>query len=67
MVLQKETFIYFFGRITGFIFMYFLFTTIFYFILKLTDKFPTNWGYIHIIFITLLLILTGRLIKRWLK
>ena len=55
------------GEKIGFIFAYFLFTTILFFILKLLNKVPASWGYFHIMGITILIILLGFLIQRLLK
>ena len=51
----------------GYIFSYFLFTTILFFILKFLNKLPENWTYFHIMGITLLIIIIGTLLKRILK
>jgi len=56
-----------FGKAIAFIMMYFIFTTIFYFLLKFINKFPDNWNYFHIANITLFLILIGFLLKFLLK
>ncbi len=55
------------GRITGFLVMYFIFTTILFFILKLTNKLPAKWTYIHIMIIVVLILFLGNLIKFLLK
>ncbi len=54
-------------QIIGYTIMYFIFTTILFFILILTDKLPINWNYFHVLIITLFIILLGRLIKLLLK
>lgn len=54
------------GKRIGFIFSYFLFTTIAYFIFKLTGKIG-NWTYYHFMVLVLLITLLGLLIKRMLK
>lgn len=51
----------------GYIFGYFLFTTILFFILNLLNKIPKTWDYFHIMGITLLIIIVGVLIKKILK
>ena len=56
-----------FSEKIGYIFAYFLFTTILFFILKLLNKIPGSWSYYHIIGITLVITLIGIVIKRFLK
>lgn len=51
----------------GYIAMYFIFTTVLYFLLKFLNKLPETWGYIHVIVITLFMVLLGKLIKMLLK
>jgi len=61
---KKESRIY---LVIGYIIMYFIFTTVLYFILKYFDKIPENWNYIHMMVITLFIVLLGKLIKILLK
>ncbi len=56
-----------FGEKIGFIFSYFLFTTILFFILLLLNKIPESWSYFHIMAITFLIALIGIIFKRLLK
>ena len=51
----------------GYVVMYFIFTTIFYFILKSLDKLPDSWNYFHVLSLTLSIVLLGTLIKLLLK
>lgn len=55
------------GEIAGFVIMYFIFTTILYFLLYLIHKLPADWTYFHVIIITLFIVLVGALIKKLLK
>ena len=55
------------GEITGFLLMYFIFTTILYFLLKWLDKIPDSWSFIYISMITLFIVLLGFLINILLK
>ena len=55
------------GKKIGYIFGYFLFTTVLYLILNLLKKIPSNWNYFHIMVITLLIIIIGTLLKKVLK
>lgn len=55
------------GHRAGYIFAYFLFTTILFFVLALLNKIPLSWNYLHIIAITLTISLTGIAVKRLLK
>jgi len=51
------------SEIGGFVIMYFVFTTILYFILKFADKLPDTLNYFSLMIITLFIILVGILIK----
>jgi|TARA_Y100000310_G_scaffold312853_1_gene360594 hypothetical protein len=55
------------GEKSGYVFSYFLFTTILFFILILLKKIPESWSYIHVMGITILIALIGVAIKRFLK
>ncbi|MBW2990836.1 hypothetical protein KY348_03960 [Candidatus Woesearchaeota archaeon] len=56
-----------FSERIGFVFAYFLFTTILFFALLLLKKLPNSWTYFHIIGVVLLITLAGAGIKRLLK
>ncbi len=51
----------------GCVFMYLVFTTILYFILKLLNKLPGSWNYLHVLILTLFIVLLGTLIKLLLR
>jgi len=55
------------GKISAFLIMFFLFTTVFYFILKLTDRLPSGWNYLYVVPLTLSITLFGVLLKLSLK
>lgn len=55
------------GEILGYIFSYFLFTTILFLILTLLKKIPESWTHLHVMGITALIALIGIIIKRILK
>ena len=55
------------GKRAGYVLGYFLFTTVLYFILKALNKLPSNWGYVHVMWIVLVIALIGAGIKRGLK
>ena len=55
------------GEKIGFVFSYFLFTTILFFILLLLKKLPESWNYLHIMGIVLIITLIGASIKRLLE
>ena len=55
------------GEKIGYVIMYFIFTTILYFILKLLDKIPDSWTYFHVLSLTLSIVLLGTLIKLLLR
>jgi len=54
------------GERIGFILMYFIFTTLLYFVLKFLGRIP-NWNYFHIVFLTLAITLTGILLDKILR
>jgi hypothetical protein len=56
-----------FGKELGFIFSYFIFTTILFFVLKTLNKLPLGWNYFYIMWITLLIVLVGLLFRRFLE
>lgn len=53
--------------VIGFVFSYFLFTTILYFLLFYLKKIPFDWTYLNVGYITLSVVFLGFLIKRFLK
>jgi len=55
------------GKIIGYSLMFFLFTTILYFILLFLEKLPKFGGYFSVILLVLILVLIGRSIKYWLS
>lgn len=55
------------GKVIGYVFGYFLFTTILYFILVLLHKLPASWNYFYIMGITILIVIVGTLVKRFVK
>jgi len=55
------------GGKLGYIFSYFLFTTILFFILGVLKKIPESWSYIYVMGIVILIILVSTIIKRFLK
>jgi len=56
-----------FGQRTGYMFSYFLFTTILFFILTLLGKVPESWSYFHVMGITILIVIIGFVIRWFLK
>jgi hypothetical protein len=55
------------GEITGFILMFFVSSTILYFVLKFLNKLPDSWNYLHVLGLVFAITLTGILIKKLLK
>lgn len=47
------------GKKVGYIFGYFLFTTILFLALKLIKKMPDDWGYFHIMGTSLIIVIVG--------
>lgn len=56
-----------FGQKIGYLFSYFLFTTILYFMLDAMNKLPEGWSYLHIMGLTFCIVLVGIIIRRLLK
>jgi len=67
MILDQDKTIEKFGKKVGFVFGYFLFTTILFFLLNASNKIPDFWSYFHIMGITLSITLVGAFLKRHLK
>ena len=55
------------GEKIGYVFAYFLFTTVLFLILKLLNKIPNFWSYYNIMAITFVIALIGIVIKRFLE
>jgi len=67
MIFEQNNSIERFGEKIGYIFSYFLFTTVLLFILKLLNKIPNSWSYFHIMITAFLITLLGVVIKRFLE
>ncbi|MDO8509356.1 MAG: hypothetical protein Q7S27_06775 [Nanoarchaeota archaeon] len=55
------------GEYIGYFVMYFIFTTIFYFVLRALDKIPEGWNYLYIMTATLLIVLAAKLLGMYLQ
>ena len=55
------------GEKLGYIFSYFLFTTILFLILIFLKKIPESWSYFHVMGITIFIAVIGIVIRRLLK
>lgn len=55
------------GEILGYIFSFFLFSTILFFILFVLKKIPESWPYIHVVGIVILIVLVSLIVKKFLK
>ncbi|MEK6855101.1 MAG: hypothetical protein AABX73_02680 [Nanoarchaeota archaeon] len=55
------------AEIIGYVIMYFIFTTILYFILRFLERIPPGWSYFHVMGISILVVLIGRTIKIFLR
>lgn len=67
MIFEQNKLIERLGEKFGYIFSYFLFTTILFFILTLLKKIPESWSFFHIMVITISIALIGTVIKKILK
>ena len=54
------------SKSVGYIFSYFLFSTILFYVLYFTNKLPSNWDYLNVLLITILIVFIGILIKTFL-
>ncbi len=55
------------GERVGYVFAYFLFTTILFFILSFLDKIPYSWSYFHVMGLTFLIAVFGYIVQRFLR
>jgi len=55
------------GEGIGFIAMFFIFSTILFFLLEILDKLPADFGYFHVVFLSISIVLLGTLIRMVLK
>lgn len=53
------------GKLFGYFLMFFIFTTILYFVLTFLDKTPQSWDYFTFIGITAGLVFLGKSIRYW--
>ena len=67
MIFERSDKIENFGEKLGYIFSYFLFTTVLYVVLTLLKKIPENWTYFSIMIITVIIALIGIVFKKLLK
>jgi hypothetical protein len=51
----------------GYLFSYFIFTTVLYFILTLLNKIPCEWTYFHVMIITISLIIISKILGKILE
>ncbi len=56
-----------FGVYAGYTIIFFIFTTILYFLLKILGKLPMRWNYLNILLVAIFIILIGKSIKYWLE
>ena len=67
MIFERNVNIENLGEKLGYIFSYFLFTTVLYMVLTLLKKIPETWTYFNIMIITIIIALTGIIFKKLLK
>jgi hypothetical protein len=67
MLFKEDKSIQKWGKATGYVFGYFLFTTILFFVLTLLGKIPDHWSYLHIAAITLFISIVGAGLNLYLK
>jgi hypothetical protein len=67
MIFEKSKTIEKIGLKIGFVFSYFMFTTILFFVMVFLDKLPATWNYGYIMIITLAITLLGAYVKKVLQ
>jgi hypothetical protein len=67
MIFEQEKTLEKYGEKAGYVFAYFLFTTVLFFVLTFFEKIPESWSYFTIMGITLIIVLIGVVIKSLLK
>jgi len=67
MIFEQNRSIENFGQKVGYLFSYFVFSTIAYYLLNFFNKLPSTWTYFHIIGLTFCIVLAGEIIKRLLR
>ena len=67
MIFERSHKIENFGEKLGYIFSYFLLTTVLYIVLMLLKKIPVTWTYFNIMIITIIIALIGITFKKLLK
>jgi hypothetical protein len=55
------------GQTAGYLFSYFVFTTLLFFIFTRLNRLPSGWSFFHVMALTLVVALVGSLLKRLLK
>lgn len=67
MISGQDTLIGRVGRRAGFLFAYFLFTTMLFLIMTVLGKMPAFWSYFHVMGVTFLVTLAGVVAVRFLR
>jgi hypothetical protein len=67
MVLSDGEWLIKFAKGSGYIFSFIIFTIILFYIFKLTNKLPENWGYFYFFLIGMTITLVGKILKMTLK
>ena len=56
-----------FGLVIGFLFIYFVFTTVLYFILSILERLPANWNYFYVMVLTAIIVFIGFAVRKYIK
>ena len=67
MIFEQNNSIENIGKKVGYLFSYFLFTTLLFFVILLSKKLPNTWTYFHIMVVTAGITLIGVILKNVLK
>ena len=66
MTFERSTLVERVGKRAGFLFAYFLFTTMLFLIMTVLGKLPASWSYFHVMGVTFLVVLAGFVARRFL-
>ena len=55
------------GTYVGFVGMFVIFSTILFFVLKIFDRIPDSWTYVHIFLVSLPILFVGVVVRKWVE
>ena len=66
MIFEEDKSVARYGKLAGYVFAYFFFTTVLFLVLTLLNKIPASWTYYNVMGVTFLVVLIGTGLKRFL-